>query len=50
MADYQSMYYILCKAASKAIDAPPKEAKQILRKALCEVEDIYVLTCEADEE
>ena len=46
MADYQRMYYLLCSAASKAIDAPPEEAKRILQNALYEAEEIYICTCE----
>lgn len=49
MVEYQKMYYIICAAASKAIDAPPEEAKQILQTALYEAEDIYIRTCEEDE-
>ena len=49
MPDYQKMYYILCEAASKAIDAPPEEAKQILQKALYEAEKIYIRTSEDEE-
>ncbi|MCH5183498.1 MAG: hypothetical protein J1E00_04900 [Oscillospiraceae bacterium] len=45
MADYQKMYYLLCSAASKAIDASPEEAKQILRIALLEAEELYIGTC-----
>ena len=48
MADYQKMYYLLCSAASKAIDAPPEEAKQLLQNALHEAENIYIYTCEGD--
>lgn len=48
MADYQKMYYILCSAASKAIDASPEEAKRILRNALLEAEEVYIRTCEED--
>lgn len=48
MTDYQKMYYLLCSAASKAIDATPEEAKQILQKALFEAENIYIYTCEGD--
>ena len=47
MLDYQKMYYILCRAASGAIDKLPEtkdnqEAKQILQAALLEAEEIYV--------
>ena len=44
MADYQKMYYLLCSAASKAIDAPPEEARRILQNALDEAEEIYLDT------
>lgn len=52
MADYRKMYYLLCSAASKAIDAPsPEEAKQLLRSALLEAEEMYLNACgEADRE
>ena len=49
MPDYQKMYYVLCDAASKAIDATPEEAKQILQKALYEAEEIYIRTSEDEE-
>ena len=45
MADYQKMYYLLYRAASEAIDAPPEEAKRILQEALYEAENIYIRTC-----
>ena len=45
MTDYQKMYYMICEAASKAIDAPLGEVKRILQKALYEAEEIYVRTC-----
>ena len=48
MANYQKMYYLLCSAASKAIDASPEEAKQILRSALLEAEELYICTCEEE--
>ena len=50
MTDYQKMYYILCDAASKAIDAPHDEAKRLLREALNEAEEIYIQTCGENEE
>ena len=50
MANYQKMYYILCDAASKAIDAPPEQAKQILQKALDQAEELYIQTAEDEEE
>lgn len=46
MADYKKMYYILCDAASKAIDASPEKARQLLQNALYEAENIYTRTCE----
>lgn len=49
MTDYQKMYHIICSAASKAIDAPPEEAKQLLQTALYEAEEIYIRTCEEGE-
>lgn len=49
MADYQKMYYLLCNAASKAIDAPSEEAKQLLQTALYEAEEIYIRTSRKDE-
>ena len=48
MADYRKMYYLLCSAASKAIDAAPEDAKQILRSALLEAEELYICTCEEE--
>ena len=47
MADYQKMYYILCRAADKALDALPEDgekARQILQKALNEAEEKYIDT------
>lgn len=49
MIDYQKMYYLICGAASKAIDAPPEEAKQLLQTALYEAEDIYIRTYREEE-
>lgn len=49
MADYQKMYYIVCDAASKAIDAPPEEAKRLLQAALYEAEDVYIRSCQESE-
>ena len=49
MADYQKMYYLLCSAASKAIDAPPEEARRLLQNALDEAEEIYLYTHEENE-
>ena len=47
MVDYQKMYYILCRAASDAIDRLPEtkanqEGRQLLQAALLEAEEIYV--------
>lgn len=50
MADYQKMYYVMCDAASKAIDMLPDEAKKLLQAVLQEAEDIYAATCGEDEE
>ena len=49
MADYQKMYYLLCSAASKAIDAPPEEARLLLQNALDEAEEIYLHTREEED-
>ncbi len=49
MADYQKMYYILCRAVDKALDAlPPQaaEARQILQQALEQAEEKYIDTAE----
>ena len=49
MADYQKMYYILCRAASEALDALPPvapEVRQILQRALDQAEEIYIETAE----
>lgn len=50
MADYKRMYYILCSAASEAIDATPEEAKIILQNALYDAENIYIETCDESDE
>ena len=50
MEDYQTMYSIICRAASKAIDASPEKAKQLLQNALYEAEDVYIQTCGDSEE
>ena len=47
MADYQKMYYILCSAASKAIDLMADTpanyaARRTLLEALDEAEDLYI--------
>ena len=47
MADYQKMYYILCRAMDKALDILPDdggEVQQILQKALDEAEEKYIET------
>lgn len=49
MPDYQKMYYVLCDAASRAIDALPEQAKQILQQALDEAEEIYIRTSGGEE-
>lgn len=50
MADYQKMYYLLCSAASRAIDAPPEEARLLLQNALHQAEELFIRTCEEGEE
>lgn len=50
MVDYQKMYYLVCSAASKAIDASPEGAKQLLQTALYEAEEIYIRTCGEENE
>ena len=51
-ADYRHMYYILCNAASRALDAMPEGAEdsaaaaEILKKALEEAEELYIQTTE----
>ncbi len=47
MPDYQKMYYILCSAASRAIDQMPdmpanQPARQTLLAALNDAEDLYI--------
>lgn len=47
MADYQRMYYILCAAASRALDMLPdtiinSEGRKILQDALIEAENLYL--------
>ena len=49
LADYQKMYYVLCRAVDAAIDPLkqiPAAAAQAaaLREALLEAEEIYLLT------
>ena len=55
MADYQKMYYILCAAASEALDALPDTpenapAADILQTALTAAEEIYLDTAEEETE
>ena len=53
MSDYQKMYYILCDAASKALDALPDgaaEAREILEAALAEAEERYIETADQSAE
>lgn len=47
MADYQRMYYILCAAASRALDMLPdtiinSEGRKILQDALIKAENLYL--------
>lgn len=49
MTDYKSMYTLLCAAASKAIDLPEMEAKELLRQAPLDAEEIYIRTADAEE-
>ncbi|MCC8357511.1 MAG: hypothetical protein LJU34_06690 [Oscillospiraceae bacterium] len=47
MADYQKMYYIMCSAASEALDMLPAVAENesvrgVLQLALLEAEEIYL--------
>ena len=49
MVDYKKRYYILCQAASAALDVLPEspdteKARQILSTALNEAEDKYIET------
>ena len=50
MADYREMYYILCAAAAKAIDAPTEDVNELLQGALYEAEEIYIRTCEENKQ
>ena len=48
MVDYKKMYYILCRAASDALDVLPytmetEEARALLQKALLEAEELYIM-------
>lgn len=49
MTNYKGMYYVICNAASKAIDAPLKDTVGILQNALREAEEIYLETCGEEE-
>ncbi len=47
MADYQKMYYILCGAASTALDRLPdgqenESVRVLLQTALHEAEELYI--------
>lgn len=47
MANYQKMYYIVCRGASDALDVLPdtpenQPARQLLQTALLEAEEIYI--------
>ncbi len=49
MADYQKMYYILCRAVDKALDILPEEAlevRRVLQLALDQAEEKYIDTVE----
>ena len=53
MADYAKMYYILCAAASEALDRLPETpeneaAAQILQEALEQAEEVYLDTAEEE--
>lgn len=52
MADYAKMYYILCAAASEALDRLPETAEngaaaELLRRALEAAEEVYLETADA---
>ena len=47
MVDYPKMYYILCRAASAALDELPditetQAARKLLQDALTEAEELYI--------
>ena len=51
MADYQKMYYILCRAADKALDVLPespenKDVRALLQQALDQAEEMYINAAE----
>ena len=53
MPDYQKMYYIMCDAGSKALDALPDDvdaAMKILQAALEDAEELYIQTCRETEQ
>ena len=53
MVDYQKMYYILCRAASDALDVLPdaeenQAARSLIQEALFEAEEIYISASDAE--
>lgn len=51
MVDYQKMYYILCWAASDALDVLPdteenQAARALIQEALWEAEEVYISASE----
>lgn len=55
MADYKKMYYILCAAASDALDRLPDSienmmGRRLLQEALLEAEEVYVSGEDGDNE
>lgn len=59
MTDYKTMYAILCKGLSSAVDKlnssmvktqQTYEATQILKQALDEAENVYIDTCDRTED
>ena len=53
MADYQKMYALLCGAVSDALDILPQmaetmPARQLLKRALLEAEELYLASTEAE--
>ena len=52
MPDYQTMYHILCAAASRALDELPEAentntGRKVLQDALYEAEELYIRSGEA---
>ena len=49
MTDYPAMYHILCAAASEAVDlienGNADRAARLLRRALLEAEECYIVSC-----